>query len=126
MKSIQLLSNVEFSEKRAEAEALYVDRNGRIIRFELEPGQSIKEHNAPDSPFYAVVLQGTGMFAGGNGQEERFGPNALLIFQPGENHSIRALDEKLIFVGFLHGAPSNASEKVGGMIGHPQKVNPTS
>lgn len=118
MKAIQLFKDVEFSEKRAEAAPLYVDRNGRIIRFELEPGQSIKEHNAPDSPFYAVVLQGRGLFAGEDGQEKEFGPDSLLIFEPGENHAIRALDEKLVFVGFLHGAPSNVSDKVGGMIGH--------
>ncbi len=118
MKSIQLLNDLEFSEKHAEAEPLYVDRNGRIIRFELEPGQSIKEHNAPDSPFYAVVLQGKGVFAGGDGREQEFGPNSLLIFQPGENHTIRALGEKLVFVGFLHGAPSNVTDKVGGVVGH--------
>ncbi len=120
MKAIQLFSDLEFSAKRPEADPLYVDKNGRIIRFELEPGQSIKQHNAPDSPFYAIVLKGKGMFAGADGKEKEFGPNSLLIFDPGENHSIRALDENLVFIGFLHGAPSNVSEKVGGLIGHPQ------
>ncbi len=118
MKAIQLLSDLQFSEKRPEADPIYVDRNGRIIRFELEPGQSIKQHNAPDSPFYAVVLKGRGLFSGADGKEEQFGPNALLIFEPGENHAIRALDENLVFVGFLHGAPSNVSDRVGGVIGH--------
>jgi hypothetical protein len=28
----------------------------------------------------------------------------LLVFDPGEDHFVRALDE-LVFVGFLHGAP---------------------
>ncbi len=118
MKGIQVLANLQFSEKRAEAEPLYVDRNGRIIRFELEPRQVIKEHNAPDSPFYALILEGRGMFAGADGREQEFGPNALVIYEPGENHTIRALDEKLVFVGFLHGAPSNVSDKVGGAVGH--------
>lgn len=118
MKSIQLLSEVPSSEKRPEADPIYVDRNGRILRFELEPHQSIKRHNAPDSPFYAVVLKGRGMFSGAEGKEEAFGPNSLIIFEPGEDHAIRTLDEKLVFVGFLHGAPSNVTEKVGGAIGH--------
>jgi quercetin dioxygenase-like cupin family protein len=114
---MQLLDKLEFRDKNPEAQPLYVDKDGRALRFMLKPGKSIKEHNAPDSPFYAVVLKGKGMFAGGDQKEELFGPNSLLIFDPGENHSIRALDEELVFVGFLHGAPSNVSEKVGGMIG---------
>jgi quercetin dioxygenase-like cupin family protein len=118
MKGIQLLNDLQFSAKRPDADPIYVDKNGRIIRFELEPGQSIRQHNAPDSPFYAVVLKGSGMFAGADGKEEQFGPNSLLIFEPGENHAIRALDEKLVFIGFLHGAPSNVSDRVGGVIGH--------
>ena len=64
MKAMQLLDEIEFREKKPEGQPLYVDRNGRIIRFALKPGQAIKEHNAPDSPFYAVVLKGRGMFAG--------------------------------------------------------------
>ncbi len=118
MKDFQLLNELAFSEKRPEADPLYVDQYGRIIRFELEPGQSIKQHNAPTSPFYVVVLKGHGMFAGADGQEKQFGPNSLILFDPGENHSIRALNENLVFVGFLHGAPSNVSDKVGGRISH--------
>ncbi len=44
------------------------------------------------------------MFEGSDGNEQQFGPNSLLVFDPGENHLIRALDEELVFVGFLHGA----------------------
>jgi hypothetical protein len=29
-----------------------------------------------------------------------------LIFEPGEVHAIRAQDEELVFVAFLHGAPA--------------------
>ncbi len=121
MKTMQLLQDLEFSDTDAHAEPLYVDKHGRAIRFTLKPGQSIKEHNAPNSPFYAVVLKGQGMFAGGDGKETSCGPNALLIFDPKENHQIRALDEVLVFVGFLHGAPSNVSEKKGGKLGRKRK-----
>jgi hypothetical protein len=41
------------------------------------------------------------MFAGGDGVEQEFGLNDLLIFPSGENHSIRALKEDLIFTVFL-------------------------
>ncbi len=87
----------------------------------LEEDRAGADRFAPDSPFYAVVLKGKGMFAGGDEKEKLFGPYSLLIFDPGENHSIRALDDDLVFAGFLHGAPSNISEKVGGMIGRPRK-----
>jgi quercetin dioxygenase-like cupin family protein len=121
MRTTNLLESVVFDEQSAKADPLYVDKYGRAIRFALKPGQSIKEHNAPNSPFYVVVLKGQGMFAGGDAKEQCFGPNALLIFDPKENHSIRALDEELVFVGFLHGAPSNVSEKKGGRLGRKSK-----
>jgi quercetin dioxygenase-like cupin family protein len=75
-----------------------------VLLFRLKPEQSFREHNAPSSPFYVVVLSGRGVFAGGDGVGQTFGPNTLLVFDPGEKHIIRALDE-LVFVGFLHGAP---------------------
>lgn len=119
MKTMQLLQGLKFNANEAHAEPLYVDKLGRAILFTLKPGQSIKEHNAPNSPFYAVVLKGQGLFAGDDGKEQALGPNALLIFDPKENHAIRALDEELVFVGFLHGVPSNVSEKQGGKLGQP-------
>lgn len=104
MKTISLSDYWQFHPKGPHAEPLHVDRNGRVILFTLEPGQSIREHNAPSTPFYAVVLSGQGVFAGGDGVEQTVGPNTLLVFDPAEQHTIRALD-KLVFIGFLHGAP---------------------
>jgi quercetin dioxygenase-like cupin family protein len=105
MKSVQLLESLEFHDRNPYAQPLFVDPTGRILRFTLRPGQSVQEHQAPHSPVYIVVLKGHGLFAGPDGREERFGPNALLIFGAGENHSLRAVDEDLVCVVFLHGAP---------------------
>src|SRR5690606_20680974 len=99
------------------AEPLLVDKNGRVLRFCLQPHQSIVEHNVPQSPFYVVVLKGQGMFADSDGKEEQIGPNSLMIFDPGENHSVRALDEELVFVGFLHSMPGTREERAGGTMG---------
>jgi quercetin dioxygenase-like cupin family protein len=104
MKSLQLLEKLEFRDESPYAEPLHVDKTGRALRFTLKPGQRVVEHNAPGSPVYIVVLKGQGLFAGGDGQEQPFGTNALLIFDPGENHSIRALNEELVFIAILHGA----------------------
>ena len=104
MRSTHLLDNFEFHDEHPYAQPLYVSEDGRVIRFMLKPGQAIEEHNAPSSPFFAIILQGQGVFTGGDGAEQTCGPNTLLIFDAGENHSIRAIDE-LIFLGILHGSP---------------------
>ncbi len=117
MRATQLLENLEFHDRSPYAQPLYVDEDGRVIRFMLQPGQSISEHNAPSSPFYVVVLQGRGMFAGADGNERPFGPNDLLVFDKGEHHSVRALDEPLIFIGFLHGVEGTRPGKTGGLLG---------
>lgn len=106
MKTIHLLEGLEFHNKDPYAQPLHVAKSGRILRFTLEPGQSVKKHQAPDSPVYIVVLKGKGLFAGADGEEQQFGPNDLLIFEPGEDHSIRATNEELVFAAFLHGASS--------------------
>lgn len=121
MKSMQLLEQLEFHDPDPYAEPLYVDENNRVIRFTLKPGQSIIEHNAPHSPFNVVVLKGRGMFAGSDGKEQSFGPNSLLTFGPGENHAIRALDEPLVFVGFLHGALKAKGGRPGGKMSKTDK-----
>ena len=116
MKSMSLLEKVEFHDKDANAEPLFVSEEARILRFALRPGQMVREHNAPHSPVIVTVLQGRGLFAGGDGVEQEFGPNELLIFQAGEDHSIRALNEDLIFTVFLREAPdakSTAYHRVG-------------
>lgn len=114
---MQLLENLEFDNERPHAQALWVDRNGRVLRFTLGPGEGLMKHEVPDSPFYVVVLKGRGMFSGADEQEQEVGPNSLLIFDVGEWHSVRALDEEFVFVGFLHGVPSNKSNRVGGLMG---------
>ena len=116
MKSMSLLEKVEFHDHYPNAEPLFVSAEARVLRFALRPGQVVREHNAPHSPVLVVVLQGQGMFAGADGVEQQFGPNSLIIFNAGENHSMRALNENLIFVAFLREAPdakSTAHHQVG-------------
>jgi quercetin dioxygenase-like cupin family protein len=116
MKTAQLLEGLEFHDKNPYADPLFVDKYGRIIRFTLRPGQEIIAHDAPHSPFYVAVLKGRGVFKGDDGREQSLGPNALAIFDPGEMHTVRALDEELVFIGFLHGTPLKTTDDVGGKI----------
>ncbi len=60
--------------------------------------------------------QGEGLFAGGDGTERRLGPGFLAILDPGEAHSVRALDGDLVFVAILHGEPTARPGAVAGTM----------
>lgn len=117
MRKMNVLDGVQFRERGPLAEPLLVDDHGRILRFALGPGQVIKEHRAPDTPFYVVVLEGNGVFTDGDGTEHEVGPGNLLVFEPGEKHSVWAKDEPFVFLGFLKAVPSVPEGKRGGTLG---------
>jgi len=114
MKSKQLLDQLEFHEAVPFAQPLLVEKDLRILRWMLKPGQSIIEHSVPHSAFCVVILKGHGKFTASDGKEQKFGPNDLLVFEKGEAHTVQALDEDLVFVGFLQGAPGTREEHVSG------------
>jgi len=105
MQLIHLYENLVFHDNNPYAEPLFVDEEKRVLRFALQPGQQVKEHEAPSSPVHIIVLQGKGIFTDEQGKEYEYGEGALIIFDSGEKHSVRALSEKLVFVAILHGAP---------------------
>lgn len=117
MKPKQLLEGLEFHDSVPFAQPLLVDQHSRILRWMLKPGQEIKEHRVPHSPFYVLILKGRGIFTDQDKQEQEFGPNSLLIYVQDEPHTVRALDEELVFVGFLHGVESMRPDGIGGEIG---------
>lgn len=117
MHKIDVLDDVKFWERGAHAEPLLVDDRGRILRFALMPGQSIREHRTPGTPLYILVLQGNGVFTDGEGTEVEVGPHSLLMFDPGESHSVRAKDEPFVFLAFLDPAASVPEGKRGGLVG---------
>lgn len=121
MESRSLLSHLEFHDTDPYAKPMLVNQDVRILRWMLQPGQSTGRHAVPDSPFYVVVVQGRGMFAGGDGQEVEYGPASLVLFEQGESHSIRALDEELIFVSFMDGAEVMRPDQTGGEIGRAER-----
>lgn len=114
MISIPLRDNWVFHDDNPYAEPLFVDQDGRILRFTLKAGQSVREHTAPNSPVYIVVLKGSGLFSGGDEEKQQFGAGALLVFDKGERHAIHAEDEELVFIAFLHGVPEAPWHRGGG------------
>ena len=120
MKTNHLLGDLTFRESAPIAQPLLVDQHSRIIRWMFKPGQKLEEHKVPDSPFYVIVVQGRGMFAGQDGIEEEVGSGSLLLFEQNEAHTVRALDEELVFVSFLKSVEGMRPDRVGGEIGHNQ------
>ena len=102
MKTIAMFDTLQFHEKNPYPQPLSIDERGRVLSFALRPGQLIREHNAPESSLYLIVLDGTGIFSGCDGRETECAPGTLLIFGPGEQHTLRARDRDLILIGFMH------------------------
>lgn len=86
---------------------MVMTENGRALRFAFLPGQEIKVHEAPHSPVHLVVLQGRGLFAGADGVERECSQGMLVAFDAGETHSIRALDENLVFIAIFKENPAS-------------------
>ncbi len=119
MRHIALLDQLEFNDDRAHSEPLFVDSHARLLRFALRPGQSIAEHNAPNSPFYVVGVAGRGVFTDGDGESHMVLPNDLLVFDVGEKHSVAAGDEDFVFLGILLSAPQVRDGHIGGTMARP-------
>lgn len=83
------------------AQPTLADNEDSILSWILKPDESIIINQVPSSPFYMLVLKGSGMVASGDEPEQEFGPNTLLIFESNEALSMRAIDEEMIVVGFL-------------------------
>jgi quercetin dioxygenase-like cupin family protein len=106
MRTFELLTNVEFNERNAHAESLHSNEEGRALRFAFLPEQRIEEHDAPHSPAHLVILQERGMFAGGDGVERECSQGMMVAFDAAEPHTVRALDEKLVYIAIYSENPA--------------------
>lgn len=107
MRTFELKKEIKFNERDAHAESLHSNDEGRALRFALLPGQSIEEHKATHSPVHIVVLQGQGYFKGADDIERECSEGMLIIFDSGEKHTVRAGDEKLVFLSILKENPAS-------------------
>lgn len=106
MRTFDLFEGIEFNERNAHAESLHSNEEGRALRFAFLPGQRIEPHEAPHSPVHLVILRGQGMFAGADGVERACSEGMMVAFDAGESHTVRALDEKLVYVAIYSENPA--------------------
>ncbi|GMQ78766.1 MAG: hypothetical protein BMS9Abin02_1301 [Anaerolineae bacterium] len=111
MRTIELLAGVKFNEKQPHAQSLHSNKDARALRFAFLPGQSIKAHDAPHSPVHLMILQGKGVFTSQDGVERECGPGMMIIFDAGETHTVRALEEDLVYVSIYNGVPTTSESE---------------
>lgn len=106
MRTFNLLTDIKFNERNAHAESLHSNEEGRVLRFAFLPEQRLEAHTSPHSPVHLVVLQGRGNFAGADGVEHECSPGMMVAFDAGEGHTVRALDERLVYVAIYKENPA--------------------
>jgi quercetin dioxygenase-like cupin family protein len=106
MRTFELLKDISYSEKNPHAESLHSNEEGRALRFAFLPGQILHAHDAPNSPVHIIILQGRGMFTDEDGIERECSDGMMVAFDAGESHSVRALDEKLVYMAIYKENPA--------------------
>lgn len=102
MKTLKLLDQeLVFGDNGPYTQQLLSNQLGKVVRYTLKPGQELDETHAPFMPRYFLVIKGRGMFISEDGDEATCGPDSLIVFDPREENTIRALDEDLVVLGFL-------------------------
>jgi quercetin dioxygenase-like cupin family protein len=96
MRILHLLDGLEFNERRPHAVPLSSGTAPRAVCFTLRSGQSLRAHDALGSLVYLFVLRGEGVFGSGT-ITRRVCASALVIVEPGETYSVRAVGD-LVFV----------------------------
>lgn len=104
MKTIQVLDELVFGDQGPYAQQLSSDHMGKIVRYTLKKDQELDEGHAPFLPRHFVVLKGEGIFTNEAGDEKRCGPGSVILFNPKEDNTIRAVDGELVVIGFLYWA----------------------
>ena len=88
-----------FREERFASRIVHTEEGLRLVVFDLLPGQCVPPHRNP-ATVTLHVLEGCGRFGGADG-EIRASAGSLLVYAPGEVHSIKADDEPLRFLAIL-------------------------
>lgn len=88
----------QFSPDGPGVQLLHIDARMKVLLVALEPGQSLPPHEGPGASF--SFLQGSGVMLIGD-EETVVSAGGLAVVPQGGTRSIRAVDERLVFMGTL-------------------------
>lgn len=89
---------VQFSPDGPGVQLLHIDDKMKVLLVGLEPGQSLPPHEGPGASF--SFLSGSGIMLIGD-EEIEVSAGGLAVVPQGGTRSIRAVDERLVFMGTL-------------------------
>ena len=78
----------------------------RMVIFRIEPGQQVAPHTSPSTVVLSVV-SGSGVVLAGDG-ERAVRAGEIVVYEPGELHGMRALDEQLVIAAIIAPRPGAA------------------
>ncbi|MCC6316625.1 MAG: cupin domain-containing protein [Gemmatimonadaceae bacterium] len=77
----------------------------RVALFRIEPGQQVAVHTSPSSVLLHVV-SGSGIVSGADGVEQRVSAGAIVTYEPGEPHGMRADSETFTLAATIAPRPA--------------------
>jgi quercetin dioxygenase-like cupin family protein len=102
MKAYNLIDNLQYeNQEHPHAEPLFVSDVGRVLRFTFKAGQRIPVADAPSSPIFYIILDGEALFADESGNIQRYGPNMMVAYEPGEKFEVMAGDEGALVIAVM-------------------------
>jgi quercetin dioxygenase-like cupin family protein len=90
------------------ATALMHDAPGaRLVVFRIEPGQQVAPHTSTSTVILSIT-SGGGIILGAEG-ERTVRAGEIVVYEPGELHGMRALDEQLVIMAAITPRPGAAA-----------------
>ncbi|HEY9426280.1 MAG TPA: AraC family ligand binding domain-containing protein [Gemmatimonadaceae bacterium] len=90
------------------ATALMHDAPGaRLVVFRIEPGQQVAPHTSTSTVILSIACGG-GIILGAEG-ERTVRAGEIVVYEPGELHGMRALDEQLVIMAAITPRPGAAA-----------------
>ncbi len=78
--------------------------DSRLVVFRIEPGQEVSAHRST-STVVLNVLEGSGILSGADGEQRSCSAGDIVLYEPNEEHSMRASEETLLILATITPRP---------------------
>ncbi|WP_223592598.1 cupin domain-containing protein [Neobacillus bataviensis] len=91
---------IQFDQNQGKKNIFYETEKTAGAVWCLEPGQEIYKHSHTTSDDLWIVVEGTGTFYPGNGEEVEIGKGDIIINYPGQQHGMcNTSNERFVVIG---------------------------